>query len=163
MTRRKFPPPLKRYNHNTVKKEQWERLPYGYFNAGEPWGDASIVEFELVYLLDRLRHDLKTPIFVTYGTQGAHQAPWHRQGLAVDACIDITKIHPLDVILNATRYPFGGFGVLPLAVHPRCTRALGVHFDIRPQKNRRQSRWIWVNWKQYPLDEVHLNRFGLII
>jgi len=147
-----------------MKEHEWAMLPYGYMKPHEPWGNPEEMNFYLVRLCDLLRHDLGVPLFVTYGTQGKHRAPWHSKGLAVDACVDLERTTAIDVVLKVTRYPFVGVGLLPLANHHKCRRALGLHLDVRPQLKvaQPQARWIWVNWEQYPMDRAHLSKYGLL-
>jgi hypothetical protein len=131
----------------------------------EPWGQIQKINFYLVYLVDVLRHNLGSPIYVTKGTQGKHLSTWHDRGLAIDACIDSLKVHPLNVILQVTRLPFTGFGIIPNAEHPLCTQAFGIHIDVRPATKiaQPQARWIWNDWKQYPMDLEHLRKFRILI
>jgi len=142
----------------------WRRLPYGHMKPYEPWGNVAKMNFYLIYLCDHLREELNTPLYVTYGTQGVHKAPWHDRGLAVDAVVDTAKIHPLDVILAVTRFNFIGFGLIANARHPKCAQPLGLHLDVRPVKKvvEPQHRWIWYDGKEYPFTNAELKKHCLI-
>ena len=143
--------------------EGWRRLPYGYMKASEPWGNVSKMNFYLIMLCDHLRKQLGTELWVTYGTQGWHKAPWHGRGLAVDACVDLSKVHPQDVILAVTKFNFTGFGVMPDAKHPMCNHAMGLHLDVRPVEAlvQPQKRWIWYDKSEHPFTHSQLKHFGL--
>lgn len=142
----------------------WTNLPYGHMKKHEPWGEPRKMNFTLVYLLDCLREKLGIPLWVTYGTQGWHKAPWHARGLAVDAVIDAALIKPLDAILTITRFPFKGFGIILDAKHWACNQPLGLHLDIRPTKRPSdpQARWLWYHNKEHAFNAESLRDAGLI-
>lgn len=146
--------------------------PLKYFRRTDAWGDPDAINTELLLMLDGWRLRIGLQFYVTFGTQGAHVADWHRRGLAVDGVLDLAGTRPLDAIFTAMRFPFHGIGVYPRAKHPKAAHPLGFHFDLRGDENlsdRAAKHWIAVPSEengqlidQFPLDEKHLRLFGLM-
>lgn len=147
-------------------KLKWFRKHEGPFGFGEP----DRVDFQLLWFLDLFREYLGLPIVVRCGTQGVHVSCWHEKGLAVDVLIDCAVRGPLNVLLDATRFPFTGIGIYPLAKYDRMKRPVGFHFDCRPVSEANglvSARWIATpcgrdTIEQWKLDEQNLRRFGVI-
>jgi len=115
--------------------KDWSKIKH--FTPNEAWGNPDLIDEKLVLTLDLFRELIKTPIYVTYGTQGKHVARWHGEGLAVDFVVDLAASpyypYPLDLIHTAMKLPLlKGLGIYPLAKHSKCKKPLGFHFDVRP-------------------------------
>ena len=155
-----------------AKAETWQKVRY--FEPTENWGDADAISDDLILRLDDFRHYLGIPCYITAGvsTSGHSGKSYHyrEQGAcAVDCVFPDYSGHPLDLILDATRFGFTGIGYYP---HWQWKGEVvgGLHLDVRPMGldadgtlNYRHSRWLGImrDGKQVylPLTYNNLKRY----
>lgn len=131
-------------------------------------GDLTKVDGLLLELVGQYRDRINKPIFITCGTEGAHQGKEHSDGLAVDFVVDLREMRPLDAILTIMSYPFTGLGVYPSWKWGERENVLGFHVDIRSLKptDMRQRRWLRVpdgeGFIDYGISETTLRMSGLL-
>ena len=105
-----------------MRKECW--ADFKFFHPWEDWGDPELIEYELVFKLEKLRKFIGVPIVILCGTQGKHaQNSLHYFGRAVDCYAK--EISVVDFFLAAERFEFGGIGLYRWWEHR------GLHLDIR--------------------------------
>ena len=112
--------------------DAWKK--YSNFSEVEPWGNPSLIDEQLVILLQSIRDHAQKPIIIHAGTQGTH-APrsLHYIGKAVD--FHIQNMCVLDQYLIAEKIVgCGGIGIYPFWNNP------GLHIDIR--HTHLGARWI---------------------
>ncbi len=143
---------------------EWRSLKN--FKPTENWGDSGRMSFPLLKALDEFRDAAGTPILVTCGTQGVHEAnSQHYSGRAVD--IVFPNLFPprlFEMFLLATRFnAFTGIGIYP---HWRVNGVIhgGLHLDVRD--GDRCSYWMGVpdgpGQKYVSLTAANLVTYGLI-
>jgi len=136
----------------------------------DKWGDPARMDANVLVKLDRLRHFIGHPIYVTSGFRGG-DPNIHGQGRAVDVMCPGFPSCVFDLYLIAERFNFKGIGIYP-HWHWNDKVIGGLHLDERqiPLKNQgfnfKGARWIGVKSDginiYYPLDRKHLESFDII-
>jgi len=144
-----------------MNDSDWDTLPFGHFKPSESWGNTQLIDFHLIWLLDCTRDYLRTPFYIVSGTQGVHKSDLHSRGLAIDICLEAHNKSILDIFFKICRFPFSGIGLMPFALHPKCKRALGIHFDIKPMGNSplgmMQRHWLWIPKRNTTGEDIALS------
>ncbi len=157
----------------------WSQLKF--FNESEAWGDPSKISPRLLTTLDSFRGYLGCRMTVTSGTQGVHtDGSAHYRGEAVDVVVTLRAlgkdnanhltniVKPLDVLLAAMRFDFGGIGLYPdwkLQKAKDNDQYLGLHLDVR--QHERKSLWIGKRIRPgktdyFPVEWSSLSSFNLL-
>lgn len=138
----------------------WEKLKH--FRKTENWGSPSKMSIKLLTYLDHFRELINYPFVITSGTQGEHSKnSMHYLGKAVDFVILTDSLCPLDLIINATRFPFTGIGYYPHWEYKGMSFP-GFHLDIRPlPSNHQGARWMGVKDESGKQKYVALNEKNL--
>jgi hypothetical protein len=150
-----------------LTEKDFERLPFKHFSPWEAWGDLPKIEFSLIEELDKWREFIGVPFYITFGTNGKHVTDNHKNGVAVDGCIDADLVCPIDAFICATRFNFNGIGLYPKARHPACKKPLGMHFDIATVEGNPGRKRFWIgeiqsgSWTWHPVNSFWLKRYGL--
>ena len=149
--------------------KDWEQLRY--LKPSEAWGCPQKMDFGLLWLLDSYREYIGMPVIVVCGTQGVHSPKsYHYVGKAVDIVVDAGRLHPVDLMLAAFRFPFTGLGVYPKARYNKFVRPLGFHFDCREvnslPRGITQAQWLGVpdssgKMEYSALDHTSLSKYNL--
>lgn len=144
----------------------WEALKY--FNEKENWGTPSKMKISFLRKLDQARHFIGCPFIITQGTGGTHLPnSEHDRGNAADLII-LSSRHPIDLLIDLSRFPFGGIGYYP---HWKYQNKVvgGWHLDDRDtlKGDRPAARWMGVldehgSQIYVALNWENLNRYGVI-
>lgn len=136
--------------------ETWTKLKYFKANSQtDSWGDVNAISDDLLLKLDDFRHYIQSPVIVTAGVseRGHSTKSFHYKengACAVDIIIPQCQLHPIDLIMEATRFGFTGIGYYP---HWKWRDKIvgGLHLDVRPLPlqadntlDYRHSRWLGV-------------------
>jgi len=121
--------------------EHWRE--FKYFHKWEDWGNPELIDYWLVYELEKLRKYLGKPIIILCGTQGKHSPnSLHYVGKAVDCFAIDTDV--IDFYLAAERFNFGGIGIYTWWKHK------GLHLDKRPlTDDMPAARWASIREGEY--------------
>lgn len=111
---------------------QWEKV--NHFDPDEKWGDPALMDYGLIFELDRLRAYIGRTIVVHCGYEARDGKGFHPLGQAVDC--HAVDLHPVDFYTAASRFAFGGIGLYLWWNDP------GLHLDTRPFRGR-DFRAIW--------------------
>jgi len=132
-----------------------------YFSRREKWGDPDKMNSELLYELDALRGDVKSPIIISCGTQGKHsKLSRHPFGEAADILCPALNI--FEFYLHAEQFNFGGLGIY---VDWRFDGTVvgGLHCDIRSLPPYFSgARWLCCAGKYYAFNMTNLKKFKII-
>jgi uncharacterized protein YcbK (DUF882 family) len=122
-----------------MTKKEWERIEH--FSPDERWGDPTMMERDLMFLLDTLRGLFHHPFVIHCGYQHrpGKQKSQHNFGRAVDFHIEgIAFSDAVDLMLNFIGPPpkgLGVAGVIGLGIYPHWNNP-GFHLDTRGERAR---------------------------
>ena len=107
-----------------------------YFSKNENWGDISKVSLNLILKLNRMRHKIKCPIYISpvkgavYATTGHAPKSYHYKGKAADI---FPSCDLFDAFIAAIQVGFTGIGLYPYwGMYEPIIILGGLHVDIRP-------------------------------
>lgn len=133
-------------------------LDIRHFKQDENWGDWKKIEATLIYLLDSYRDKIKTPIYVSCGTQGKHcVGSEHYTGEAVDILFPNKLMRDGgELAQEAEDSGFSSIGIY------NCWKlqgvsTLGMHLGVR--KVKATKRWIGIESQYLPFNMVNIKRY----
>lgn len=145
-----------------ASKETWDKLHFFKPGIGT-WGSPDEINDEVLLRLDDFRRYLNVPVYVTSGVRpdqdGKSSYHTRRNGsCAVDIMMPECKLHPIDLILAATRFGFNGIGYYP-DWEWNGLKCGGLHLDTRPlgidadgTKNYGHSLWMGIKVEEPSAD-----------
>jgi len=132
-----------------------------HFVREENWGNADMMNHDLLFELDALRKDVGSRIIISYGTQGKHSKnSQHPRGLAVDVMCPAINI--FDFYLHAEQFNFTGLGIYS-DWRFSGMKVGGLHLDLRSlPPHFSGARWVCCAGKYYALTGSNLKKFKII-
>jgi len=135
----------------------WDKLRH--FKKHEFVGPQKMKESFLLRL-DGFRDHIKSPIFISYSTNGTHsENSQHYKGLATDNLFPKWEGSLFGLYLMAEQFNFTGIGVYPDWEYDGKVIG-GLHLDSRKLHNYRGARWIGVK-KLQKNGKIELEYHGL--
>lgn len=105
----------------------------------DKWGDASRINRDLLTELDRFRHHLGIPVYITSGFRNGSGTSQHDHGNAVDIVVPGYQKTLFDLYLEAERFGFTGIGLYP-DWKWNGDEIGGLHLDVRSAV--KGARWL---------------------
>ena len=115
------------------------------------------MDLNLILMLDKFREEIKTPIYVSCGTQGKHVShSLHYSGNAVDVLFPNKLMEDLPTLCDtAEKIGFTGIGIYN-CWNLNHVSTPGMHLDNRPGKIK---KWIGLETMYLPYNEVNVKRY----
>ena len=133
-------------------------LQMKYFKISENWGDFKRMDEGLLYMLDAYRELVKTPIYISCGTQGRHvTGSLHYSGNAVDALFTHKLMADLPELAEKALSMSFSVGIYNCWEYNGVSTP-GIHLDNRMGK---QKKWIGIEGMYLPWNDVNLKRYFL--